>query len=238
MIGFIADVHLSPRYPHTTRWFLEWLNYAQTQLSELYILGDWFDLWHNDAMDLVHYRDMLAAVTSMIATGVQVYFLPGNRDFMIGERFAKATGVILLSDPHVLVYQGTRIVLTHGDLLCTDDHAYQKMRSILQHPITKWTFNHIPSFIQRGLARLIRNQSNTNKQHKPHQIMDVNVHAVEQMLARHDADRIIHGHVHRPGLRRNNTRMVVGEWQHHPVVGLLDQTGMRLVRWPGLGVFP
>lgn len=214
---FISDLHLSPSHPGTLQKFLLFLNSEANTAEALYILGDLFDGWigDDDNSDLANQvREGLAGLSSR----TQVYFQPGNRDFLLGTLFASQTGIRLLEDEHVIEIDGKRILLMHGDLLCTDDLDYQRARKTLRNPGVINDLLSKPLVEREQLAAHYRKLSGEATAVKTADIMDVNQHAVQSFMAKHKADWLIHGHTHRPADHdfmldgKNCRRLVLAAW--------------------------
>jgi len=217
-ILFISDLHLSLEKPEITRRFLDFLEKRATQASALYILGDLFDTWIGDDDPTPPNFKIRNQFKQLTQSGTAVYFQPGNRDFLLGKRFCLDTGITLLDDYAVIELKGLTTLLTHGDLLCTDDLPYQAFRTI-SHTI-KWQQNVLskPLLIRLLAARWYRFRSYLHKRKKSQSIMDVNQEAVIRVMQEHDCLRLIHGHTHRPNIHDfliNNhpaQRFVLSAW--------------------------
>ena len=217
-ILFISDLHLSLEKPEITRRFLDFLEKRATQASALYILGDLFDTWIGDDDPTPPNFKIRNQFKQLTQSGTAVYFQPGNRDFLLGKRFCLDTGITLLDDYAVIELKGLTTLLTHGDLLCTDDLPYQAFRTI-SHTI-KWQQNVLskPLLIRLLAARWYRFRSYLHKRKKSQSIMDVNQETVIRVMQEHDCLRLIHGHTHRPnihGFLINNhpaQRFVLSAW--------------------------
>ena len=218
-IAFISDLHLTPERPVSTRLFEEFISDAGRFLRQLYVLGDLFEFWiGDDGAELLGHENVEAAIKKIVDDGTDVFFLHGNRDFLVGPDFAARTGCQLLSDPVVVTFDQTRILLTHGDALCTDDIEHQEARK--QMLTSKWKL----AFLDKSLdqryqtADSMRKESEINKRDKSMEIMDVNQDAVEEMMLEHDVDLMIHGHTHKPAAHefiidgRLKRRFVLGDW--------------------------
>ena len=216
---FISDLHLSPQRPETLALFLRFLQEQAAGAAALYILGDLFDAWIGDDNSTPPVPDLLAAIRRIGEAGCQLYVMHGNRDFLLGERFTEATGCQLIPDPSVVEIDGQRLLLMHGDLLCTDDLEYQQARRMLRSPefIDNFLSHSIPERIQ--LAAEYRQRSGEVVSLKSADIMDVNEETVLGYLQQHNAQHLIHGHTHRPGQHLINApglsaqRHVLGDWQ-------------------------
>jgi UDP-2,3-diacylglucosamine hydrolase len=218
-ILFISDLHLSFEKPEITRRFITFLQHRAPQAQALYILGDLFDAWIGDddptppnALIRKHFKQLTAS-------GVSVYFLQGNRDFLLGNSFCTAAGINLLAETVVIDLFGTPTLLTHGDLLCTDDVPYQVFRA-KAHSI-EWQQNVLskPLLLRLLVARWYRWRSYVHKRKKSQDIMDVNQQTVMDMMREHDCWRLIHGHTHRPARHdfvidgKNAQRFVLAAWR-------------------------
>ena len=218
---FISDLHLDPGRPAITRLFMEFLAQRATQGRALYILGDFFEAWiGDDAVPGDH--PVLAALHRFTAdSGVPLYVMRGNRDFLLGQRFAEHTGATLLPDPTLIELDGESVLLMHGDLLCTDDHAYQQFRAMVNDP--DWQQGFLARSVEDrlALARQARQEStarNAGLSDISDYIMDVNQGAVEATMREHGVRRLVHGHTHRPAMHEfvldgdTASRIVLGDW--------------------------
>ena len=195
---FIADLHLSGERPAVIDRFLAFLGEQATQADALYILGDLFEAWVGDDCIPDEYRPVLAALRERTDAGLAVYLQHGNRDFLMGKDFEAATGCRLLPDPVLIDLYGTPTLLLHGDTLCTDDRPYQEMREQFRDPAWIAEFLGRPAEERLAFARQLRETSRDATAGKDEAIMDVNPEAVVARAREHGAERIIHGHTHRP----------------------------------------
>lgn len=216
---FISDLHLCDTRPAQTNAFIGFLENIATQAQALYILGDLFEYWAgDDAIETGAQQAVIAALKYLSST-TPVYFIHGNRDFLLADGFVKATGVQLLPDPSLVNLLGKQVLLSHGDALCTDDLSYQAFKQQVRQ--TAW----INSFLAQPLATRVatieqlRTKSEDAKSNKSMQIMDVNQTALDDLLRENDyPDLFIHGHTHRPNqhihLVDNHRceRWVLGDW--------------------------
>lgn len=212
---FLADLHLQPARPAPVAIFHRYLAGPARAAEAVYILGDLFEYWIGDDGSLPEHRDTVAALAALTDCGVPVYFMHGNRDFAVGEAFAAATGVRLLTDPTVLELDGVTTALTHGDRLCTDDIDHQRFRARYTDPQWLEGMLRLPVFVRRAIARYARWRSRRGGQRKSSQIMDVNANTVRAFLREHEAMRLIHGHTHRPAdhaLAGGAERLVLADW--------------------------
>ena len=219
-ILFISDLHLSFDKPQITRHFIHFLQTKARHAKAVYILGDLFDAWVGDDDFTAPNAQIRRELKHLTDFGVTVYLQRGNRDFLIGERFARGTGVILLDDYAVIELEGVRTLLTHGDLLCSDDLAYQAFRVKSRSP--EWQQNVLskPLWLRLIAARWYRIRSFFHKQKKSDYVMDVNQTTVENLMQKYQCTRLIHGHTHRPALHEFNLngqkaqRFVLSDWNN------------------------
>ncbi|MDI6746566.1 MAG: UDP-2,3-diacylglucosamine diphosphatase [Rhodocyclaceae bacterium] len=219
---FISDIHLSPNEPATAARFLACLASIAAPAgaaSSLTILGDLFDYWAgDDDLDDPFNARIVAALRALADSGVGIAFMAGNRDFLIGEAFAAAAGLVLLPDPCVREIAGEPSLLTHGDLLCTDDADYQRFRRQVRDPAWRSQFLAKPLTARKAEIEALRARSEQEKKIKPQAIMDVNNEAVTSLLRQHQVRTLIHGHTHRQGRHTHIvagnpcTRWVLGDW--------------------------
>ena len=218
---FISDLHLSPERPATLDLFLHFLAGRARESSQLYILGDLFDAWIGDDDDTPLHTQVRAALHALTDSGTACHLLHGNRDFLLGRAFCRETGCTLLRDPTLRVFDGEPTLLMHGDLLCTDDAAYQRFRRRVHNPLVQRLFLWKSLASRRALAADYRDKSRAANAGKPTEIMDVNQAAVADYLRRFGAVRLIHGHTHRPDEHdvlldgKPVRRSVLAEWQEH-----------------------
>jgi UDP-2,3-diacylglucosamine hydrolase len=195
---FVADLHLTDERPVATGRFFRFLDEAAAGADALYLLGDLFEAWIGDDHDEQVARDTAVRLKALTAAGTPVFFMHGNRDFMLAERYAAQSGMTLLADPTRIDLYGTPTLLMHGDTLCTDDTAYQAFRRRVRHPLARALLRRLPFAWRRRLARQARAGSESAKAGKPAEIMDVNAAEVVRVLRQHKVCRLIHGHTHRP----------------------------------------
>lgn len=218
-ILFISDLHLTIERPQVTRKFFQLLSTRATQAQALYILGDLFDTWIGDDDFSPPINEVKKHLKALTAQGTQVFYIHGNRDFLIGERFSKETGITLLDEYSVIDLYGTPTLLTHGDLLCTDDLPYQAFR--LKSHTPEWQENVLskPLLFRLIYARWYRLRSFFHKRKKSQDIMDVNQETIKQLMEKFQTLRLIHGHTHRPAVHelelkgQKAQRFVLAEWK-------------------------
>ena len=232
---FISDLHLSPTRPHTTAAFIAFLGSRARGAQALYILGDLFDYWiGDDDLDAPLHASVAGALATLTASSVPVYVMHGNRDFLLGARFAARTGVQLLADPTAIALDGVPTLLLHGDTLCTEDLAYNRFRATVRDPAWQQEFLARPLAERRAEAQRLRTLSEQEKQHKRAEIMDVTPSEVLRVLRAHGYPRIVHGHTHRPRQHQHPVdgriceRWVLPDWAAGagaPAVGLGADAG-------------
>jgi len=235
---FISDLHLEPGKPEIGEQFLAFLAGPAREADALYILGDLFEAWIGDDDPNPYYATMKAAIRELADSGVPVFFMHGNRDFMIGEAFASETGATLLEDPQPIDLYGERVLLSHGDALCTDDIEYQQVRAMTRNP--DWKAMMMAKSIEERIAFALqaREQSQAKHQAMEEEIVDVDQDAVEQTVREHEVDVLLHGHTHRPAVHpfhvdeRPVHRIVLGDWYEQGSLVEWDEDGPRLDELP------
>ena len=195
---FISDLHLSLEKPEITQRFLQYLQQQASHAQRLYILGDLFDAWIGDDNNTRPNPAIKSALKQLTAQGTQIFLLPGNRDFLLGQRFATETGIHLLPDYTLIKIDDHPVLLTHGDLLCSDDVAYQAFR--VKSRSIAWQTDVLskPLWLRLLAARWYRLRSYYHKRGKTLDIMDVNQQTVNEVMRQFDCRILIHGHTHRP----------------------------------------
>lgn len=212
---FISDLHLSETRPELTALFVDFMQHLAPKAERLYILGDLFDFWIGDDEQSPLIQQVKSLIKSVSDQGVQCYFQHGNRDFLIGTRFANETGMQLLPDYQVIDLYGKKILLCHGDTFCIDDVAYQQFRKKVHQKWRQRLFLCLPLKVRIKIAEKIRAKSNQDKQGKSADIMDVNPVFTAQKIREYGVDLLIHGHTHREAIHQeqNFTRIVLGDWR-------------------------
>ncbi len=216
---FISDLHLADERPQSTETLLGFLKDTAPEAERLFILGDLFEYWIGDeTLAAPMPAEVAAALKKLGAGGTSVYLMHGNRDFLIGPRFAEAAALQLLPDPYVISLYGVPTLLMHGDTLCTDDVEYQEFRRVVRDPVWQADFLAKPVAERIELARTVRAESEQAKKVKSMTIMDVSLPAVERALREHAYPRLIHGHTHRPAVHQHIVddhpceRIVLADW--------------------------
>lgn len=215
---FVSDVHLDASAPQAIEQFLAFLATEAARAEALYILGDLFEAWVGDDDREPANATVCQGLRALTAGGVACFVLHGNRDFLLGTGFCERSGCRLLSDPVLAELDGERVLVTHGDALCTDDHAYQELRSIVREPAWQRRFLSLPRAHRELLANELRAGSRRHTARTVPHIMDVNASAVVTAFRAANVRRMIHGHTHRPGVHQLEVdgeraqRIVLGAW--------------------------
>jgi UDP-2,3-diacylglucosamine hydrolase len=235
---FISDLHLEAERPDIADQFLKFLASDASEADDLYILGDLFEAWVGDDDPNTHYFTIKRALRKLVDSGIPVFFMHGNRDFMIGTEFAYETGVNILKDPHRVNMYGQKALLSHGDVLCTDDVQYQKIRKMTRDPAWQATMRAKPLKDRLRMAEEARRQSLEQTLNLSMNIMDVNQDAVVSVIRKFSVDILLHGHTHRPGVhtvdlgRHKAKRIVLGDWYTQGSVVRWDSRGPKLETMP------
>lgn len=231
---FIADLHLSPLRPDITACFLRFMQEEAPSAEKLYVLGDLFEFWIGDDDNSPFNVTIKDAFKALTASGVACYFIQGNRDFLLGQRFCKETGMALLPETAVIDLYGTPTVILHGDTLCTKDEKYQEFRKTVHQKWLQRLFNCIPLFIRKKIVSNIQNKIKQQKHSKQMEIMDVTPEEVVNVLEANQVTHMIHGHTHRPNTHKHQTnqgpaiRIVLGDWYTQGSILVCDNNGCEL----------
>tara|TARA_B000000477_G_scaffold23378_1_gene20096 strand:+ start:207 stop:935 length:729 start_codon:yes stop_codon:yes gene_type:complete len=220
---FISDLHLERIESPITNIFTAFLD-DLNQNDSLYILGDLFESWIGDdnVSELSQYiSDRLLMLSER---NISVAIMHGNRDFLIGEDFCKASSIKLINDPRIIEIDTKKVMLTHGDELCTDDKEYQAFRSVVRNPLWQKDFLNFPISKREKIAGEAKDASKDSKENKAMEIMDVNTDAVLKAFNDQNIEIMIHGHTHRPNIHKvsnegkNLTRYVLGDWSKNSAI--------------------
>lgn len=212
----ISDLHLDPRRPGLRDIFLRYLRDQAPNAQRLFILGDLFEFWAGDDVGCAAYSTELSALSQLAASGVEIRFIAGNRDFLCGRRFAQQAGLRALTEPFIWpLPDGRRAVLMHGDTLCTDDADYQRFRRVVRNRAVQAAFLALPRRLRGRIAQGLRDRASRAGGPKNSMIMDVNESTVAQTFSRHRVDVLIHGHTHKPATHHYANgleRWVLADW--------------------------
>ncbi|MCW5589534.1 MAG: UDP-2,3-diacylglucosamine diphosphatase [Legionellales bacterium] len=223
---FISDLHLDESRPEITELFLHFLTHRLLDADALYILGDLFEVWIGDD-EQTSLQQVIAKALKKLT--IPVFFIHGNRDFLMGKRYAKQAGLTLLPDPACVTIYGKKILLMHGDLLCTNDIAYQRFRRKVRNPLIQWFFLRTSLRYRLKIAKHYREGSKAHTATKTLEIMDVTPQTVIDYLQRYQVTLLIHGHTHRPAIHSialagtEAQRIVLADWH---------QRGQAIVLYP------
>jgi UDP-2,3-diacylglucosamine hydrolase len=238
----VSDLHLDPSRPAVTALFLDFLERRARRAEVLYILGDLFEGWIGDDDDAEPGGTVAAALRTLTDQGVPAYFLHGNRDFLLGERFAAASGLRLLPESAVIELAGEPVLLMHGDTLCIDDVEYQAFRAQVRDPAWQAGMLVLPLARRRALAGQLRETSRRAAQQKAAEITDVNLAEVDRVMRARGVRRLIHGHTHRPAIHdwtldgQSVRRAVLSDWRDgRGGVLCCEAAGWRLEPFPPPG---
>jgi len=215
---FISDLHINPTNSALTQLAVDFLKTKASHYDAVYILGDLFNMWLGDDLIPEEFNSIIEQLQNLHTAGIKTYLMVGNRDFMMGKKFAKLIGAELLNDECVIDLYGSKTLLLHGDTLCTDDVAYQRYRRWSRNKILQWLYRHMPVRYRQHLAEKIKQKSRQQKQTKSAVIMDVNDDEVSRIMAKFGVSQLIHGHTHRPAVHdleiagKPARRIVLGDW--------------------------
>ena len=238
MILLISDLHLEQERPDISRAFLHFLESRASKAEALYILGDFFEVWIGDDAISPFQRRIALALRQLSDSGTRIYLMHGNRDFMIGQAFCREAGCSLLHDPSLIELGGEKVLLMHGDSLCTQDEAYMRLRRWLRNPLALFILRNLPLAARRKLARKLRNESRAQTRLKASDIVDVTPTEVPRIMAAHGVRTLIHGHTHRPAVHQLQVadqparRIVLGDWDSQGWALQIDDQNWQLTPFP------
>jgi UDP-2,3-diacylglucosamine hydrolase len=240
---FVSDLHLDPERPAATELFGRFLDGEARNAEALYILGDLFEAWVGDDDPSTAGAFVAGKLRALADSGVPVSFIRGNRDFLLGDDYARRSGMTILPDPAVAVLHGEPTLILHGDLLCTDDTAYQQFRAQTRDP--RWQAQFLAQPLQARLAFAAQARAASKARYGELQasgqsetITDVAPATVQEWFKRYGVRRMIHGHTHRPAIHDEgdgNTRIVLGDWYKQGSVLRVDANGIDLESLPLAG---
>lgn len=228
---FVSDLHIEADRPDIANQFLQFLETEALNADALYILGDLFEFWVGDDDPNEHYAWIKQGLRKLTKKNIPVFFMHGNRDFMIGQDFADETGITILTDPYIVEVHGENVLLSHGDIYCTDDIQYQAVRKMTRDP--KWQ----ATMLTRSLEERISFSEQARADSKAHgdnidqAITDVNQAAIKSALRQANVTLMLHGHTHRPAVHeievdgKQARRIVLGDWYEHGSVVRWDRNG-------------
>lgn len=235
---FISDLHLHESRPQVTRAFFQFLYTQAIHAEALYILGDFFDAWIGDDDDSELLQDVADGLHKLNELGVAIYFMHGNRDFLLGETYASKAGMELIPDGIIIDLYGIPTLLMHGDSLCTDDVEYQQFRAMVRSPQWQQQILAQPLGARRALATQMREKSQSMNSLKAEDILDVSPAEVTAQMEAAGVTRMIHGHTHRPARHsltvsdQSAERIVLGDWHDFGWCIKADNNNIELINWP------
>jgi UDP-2,3-diacylglucosamine hydrolase len=237
---FVSDLHLDPERPAATELFGRFLKGEARDADALYILGDLFEAWVGDDDPSPAGTFVATRLRALADSGVPVFFIRGNRDFLLGQEYAQRAGMAILPDPAVAMIEGEPTLILHGDLLCTDDTAYQQFRAQTRDPRWQCDFLAQPLAARLAFAEQARAASKARygelvASGQSETITDVTPATVREWFKRYGIHRMIHGHTHRPAIHAEgdgNTRIVLGDWYEQGSVLRVDDNGFDLRSMP------
>lgn len=233
MILLISDLHLEEKRPDITRAFLRFLETRAVQAEALYILGDFFEVWVGDDGMTPYQHEIAGALKALSQRGTRIYLMHGNRDFMIGKAFCREAGCTLLADPHISQLNGERVLLMHGDSLCTRDEGYMRLRRWLRNPISLFILHNLSLAKRQKLAQKLRSSSKEETRMKASDIVDVTPDEVIRTMRHQKVFTLIHGHTHRPATHslqidgKSARRIVLGDWDRQGWALQVDESGFQ-----------
>ena len=234
-IAFVSDLHLEPIENKRVKVFFKFLNDAVNKYEELYILGDFFEYWIGDDDTQSVNKLIMQRLKAAIDNGLKIYFIHGNRDFLIGSEFESKTGVKILADQHTFNIGEKKIMISHGDAFCVDDVEYQEMKREIRSDSWKKDFLAKSISERVDFANDLRTKSSERNSNKPENIMDVNDNYVLEVVQREKIDILIHGHTHRPAvhkLENGSIRAVLGSWEEEGWVADFIEENIKLTSFP------
>lgn len=226
---FISDLHLHPENVAIQERFNQFVHWARQHVQSVYILGDFFHVWPGDEALDAWSIPILEQLAQFTTSGIPVYFMPGNRDFLIGEHFIKASGVTLLEEPCVIRLHDEKILLMHGDAYCTNDKSHQWLRRLTRNRIFPKLFLKLPYAIRSRLVNSVRARSQANHS-KPDSAFVIMPSVMIKHMQSLDVTTIIHGHIHKPGLSHYTNKgqyyrqYVLSDWDDIPSIVCYDET--------------
>jgi len=232
---FIADLHLSESRPDITACFLSFLKNDATCAERLYILGDLFEYWLGDDDDGAFVAEVADALSQLAQSGTQLYFIQGNRDFLLGKKYAKKCQMTLLDDVEKISLYGNEYIILHGDTLCIDDVEYQAFRKKSRSWWWQAIIKSLPLWVRKKIASDYRKKSSAANVMKSQEIMDVTQNEVEHIFSQYNVPIMIHGHTHRPAVHQFTLgnqpleRIVLGDWYEQGAWLKMTPSGYELL---------
>ncbi len=233
---FLSDIHVSNEHPEISKQLKEFLLKEESKTKAIYVLGDLFEYWLGDDDPNPLFREIKQLFKQCTDKNISIFFMHGNRDFLIGESFAKETGCQILHDPYVIDLFDKKILISHGDIFCTDDKEYQLFRNQTRDPAWKESILSKSLSFREEFAKQARLESSKHTSSKKNEIMDVNKEEILKMYEKYNVDIIIHGHTHRPAIHdvfyngKNYKRIVLGDWYEQGSILRYNEKGFDLIQ--------
>ena len=217
-IAFISDLHLEPIENNRLETFYNLLSRANDDFDALYIIGDLFEYWIGDDDQHPVNRNIIQNIKKSTDNGLGIFLMHGNRDFLLGSKFEEMTGAKIIDDMTIIEDEFCKIMVSHGDVFCTDDIEYQKLKKTLRSD--EWIKSFLSKTIEERIifANQLRSQSAESSSNKAESIMDVNLDYVDEVIEKNNLDILIHGHTHRPAIHKLDSgasRAVLGSWENN-----------------------
>lgn len=217
-IAFISDLHLEPIENSRLETFYNLLSRANDDFDALYIIGDLFEYWIGDDDQHPVNRNIIQNIKKSTDNGLGIFLMHGNRDFLLGSKFEEMTGAKIIDDMTIIEDEFCKIMVSHGDVFCTDDIEYQKLKKTLRSD--EWIKSFLSKTIEERIifANQLRSQSAESSSNKAESIMDVNLDYVDEVIEKNNLDILIHGHTHRPAIHKLDSgasRAVLGSWENN-----------------------
>ena len=232
---FISDLHLCADRPEKLGLFKKLLQGPARKAGALYILGDLFEAWAGDDDSTPPHEEIIAELVAYTQSGSKLFIMRGNRDYLVSQRFAKMTGGQLLNDETLITLNDKKILLMHGDTLCSEDVKYQVFRSIVNNVFSRNVFMLFPYILRTRIWHKIRNATKKSSQKKSEYLIDVSQTTVEKVMKKHNVYCLVHGHTHRQAVHKfkidgqNAKRIVLGDWIQGDSILVSDRGGLRLL---------
>ena len=232
---FISDLHLCAERPGKLELLKMLLKGSARKAESLYILGDLFEAWAGDDDSTPPHVEIIAELAAYTQSGPKLFIMRGNRDYLMSQRFAKMTGGQLLNDETLITLNGEKVLLMHGDTLCSEDVKYQVFRRIVNNVLSRNVFMLFPYVLRSEIWHKIRGAAKKSAQNKSEYIIDVSQPTVEKVMKKHDVYCLIHGHTHRQAVHKfkidgqDARRIVIGDWVQEDSVLVSDKDGLRLL---------